>query len=108
MFGPHPVVLKVAVNEYDRFALTGLDIGKLGAVGGNPFDVIGNGHCSDRAADDESSKTCSRKVATRHASSHIGLLLLSVAFGRERRRSKDVEIMCGNDLPVVEVSDLVQ
>ena len=40
MLRPHPVVLKAAVNEYDRLALPDFHIGKLGAVGGDPFDAI--------------------------------------------------------------------
>jgi hypothetical protein len=77
VFCPHPVVLKAAVNKYDRFALSDVYIGNFGAVGGNPLDVIGLGHRAHRAAHDESSDGYPRKVASRHAGYHVGFLLLS-------------------------------
>jgi hypothetical protein len=52
MLCPHPIVLKATVNEDDRFALAGLHVGKFGAVGGNPLDVIGHDRGADRAGNE--------------------------------------------------------
>src|SRR5690349_4288761 len=41
---PHSVVLKSAVNEYDRLALAELDIREFDAIGRNPLDAVIGGH----------------------------------------------------------------
>src|SRR6476646_10550264 len=72
MFCPHPVVLKAAVNEYDRFALPDLDIGELSAVGGDPFDIVSHGNTAHHV-DEQSSNGCANKIATAHANCHVDL-----------------------------------
>jgi hypothetical protein len=67
---PHSVILKAAVNKYDRFALSDFYVGKFSTVGGDPFNIISSGHRAHRAANDESNG-CSCKIATRHTSCHL-------------------------------------
>ena len=73
MLGPHPIALKAAVNEDDWFALAGLHVGEFGAVGRDPFDVIGYCRGADSAGNEQSSNGCAGKIATCHASCHASL-----------------------------------
>src|SRR5919107_3644527 len=73
MHYPHPIILKAAVDEDDRFAVAGLHVGKFGAVDGDPLDVIGHDRGADRADNEQSSSSCACKIATRHASCHANL-----------------------------------
>jgi hypothetical protein len=70
---PHPIILKAAVNEDDRFAMAGLHVGKFGAVDGDPLDVIGHDRGADRAGNEQSSSSRAGKIATRHSSCHANL-----------------------------------
>ena len=86
------------MNEDDGFALAGLHIGKLGAVGGDPLDVIGRDRGADRAGNDQGSSGCACKIATCHAS------LQSNVIGSSR--SEHVKIMSRNHSPIIATSDL--
>src|ERR1039458_5417573 len=52
MLAPHSIILETAVNEYDRFALPEFNISKLGAIGGDPLNII----CHDHGADGPTKK----------------------------------------------------
>src|SRR5437899_6789291 len=66
MFCPHPVVLKTAVNEYDRLALPNFHIGKLSAVGNDPLDIVSHGNTAHHI-DDQRSNGRSQNIAPDHA-----------------------------------------
>ena len=89
---------EAAVNEDDGFALAGLHIGKLGAVGGDPLDVVGRDRGADRAGNDQGCSGCACKVATCPCQPPVECIGSS--------RSEHVKIMNRNHSPIIATSDL--